>query len=55
MGHVWTAPGWQVESSRVGHPRADDDPAGPEPALVARLRDGHAGQWPALPRPDPGR
>ena len=26
-----------------------------EPALVARLRDGHALQRPALPYPDPGR
>ena len=34
---------------------ADVDPAGSEPALVARLRDGHAGQRPALPYPDPGR
>src|SRR3981081_991692 len=38
-----------------GHPGADVDPAGSEPALVARLRDGHAGQRPALPYPYPGQ
>ena len=34
---------------------ADVDPAGSEPALVARLRDGYARQRPALPHPDAGR
>ena len=39
----------------TGHKGADGNPAGSEPALVARLRDGYALQRPALPRPAPGR
>ncbi len=45
--------GWP--QTGTGHPGADGDPAGSEPALVARLRDGHALQRPALPSSDPGR
>lgn len=34
---------------------ADGDPTGPEPALVARFRHGHAGERSALPHPHGGR
>ena len=39
----------------LGHAGTDGDPAGPQSALVARLRDGHAGERPALPHPYAGR
>ncbi len=42
--------GWP--QTGTGHPGADGDPAGSEPALVARLRDGHALQRPSLPSSD---
>jgi HTH-like domain len=39
----------------TGHAGADGDPAGSQSALVARLRGRHAGEWPTLPHPHPGR
>ena len=43
----------QARRSQAGarDPGADGDPAGTEPALVARLRLRHAVGWPALPHP----
>jgi hypothetical protein len=48
------AQAWWPQAS-VGHTGADGDPAGSEPALVARLRNGHAGERSSLPHPDAGR
>ena len=39
----------------AGHAGADGDPSGSQSALVARLRGRHAGEWPMLPHPHPGR
>ena len=48
------AQAWRPQAG-AGNTGADGDPAGPQPALVARLRVGHAGQRPAVPDADRGR